>query len=104
MDRYRGLHHRWGGAEVVSVALLLFGIGGATALAAHIGCRVAEKRARESYRELVNGASDDPADGWEEIRPLAGRWGCLVTGFEFLRGLGMALAGGTAIYLIVGGQ
>jgi hypothetical protein len=72
------------------------------AIAAHIGCKSAERHARESYQELVGEGYDAPADRWEEIRPLAGRWGCLVPGLELARGLGVAVAGGAALYLLVG--
>ena len=86
----------------MSTAALLVGAGGMLAIAAHIGCRSAERRARESYQKLVGKGYDAPTDRWEEIRPLAGRWGCLVAGLELARGLGAAVAGGAALYLLVG--
>jgi hypothetical protein len=88
----------------MSAAVLLVGAGGMLAVAAHVGCRLAERRARESYRELVGEGYDAPADRWDEIRPLAGGWGCLVAGLELARGVGVAVAGGAALYLVVGGR
>jgi len=81
-------------------ALLLLGI--VVAAAAHLGCKVTERLARERYRELVGEEADLPEDGWQEIRPLAGRWGCLVAGLEFVRGMGVFLALGAVLYLVFG--
>jgi hypothetical protein len=75
----------------VSAALILCLLGIAVAVAAHLGCRAAEHRASEAYRELVGENYDLPEDGWREIRPVVGGWGCLVPALAFLRGLGVAL-------------
>ena len=83
----------------MSPALILLLLGIALATAGHIGSRAAERRARDAYRELVGEDHRLPEDGWQEIRPLAGRWGCLVAALGFLRGLGVALALGTGLYL-----
>jgi hypothetical protein len=80
--------------------LLLLGV--ALALAGHIGARASERRAREAYRELVGEEPNLPEDGWQQIRHLAGHWGCLVAVLGFLRGLGVALALGTGLYLAIG--
>lgn len=84
----------------MSLLLVLLPLGIALAVAAHLGSEAAERRARYAYRELVGEDHDLPEDGWQEIRPLAGRWGCLVAALGFLRGLGVALALGTGLYLI----
>lgn len=51
--------------------------------------------------ELMGEDPDLLADGWQAIRPLAGRWGCLVTALEFLRGLGMVVTLAAGLYLVV---
>lgn len=84
----------------VAVVLCLFGI--AMTVAAHNGSKTAERRARERYRELVGEAPDVPENGWQEIRPLAARWGCLFVALEFVRGVGVVVTLGTGIYLIAG--
>ena len=87
----------------MSVPVLLFGASAVLAIAAHLGCTLAEQRARESYRELMGKGYEPPADRWQEIRPLVGAWGCLVAGLELARGVGVAVAGGAAMYLIIEG-
>lgn len=84
----------------MSLTVLFFILGILISLAAHAGSRAAELRARERYRELMGDAPDLPDDGWQEIRPLAGRWGCLIATLEFLRGVGIALALGMGLYLV----
>jgi hypothetical protein len=86
----------------VSPVLFLALLGVAIAAAAHSGSKRAERRAREGYRELVGEDHEPPDDGWQTIRPLAGRWGCLVAALEFVRGLGIALALGAGLYLVAG--
>jgi len=86
----------------VSVVVLSCLLGILMAATAHLGCKVAERRARQDYRELVGDDPDVPHDGWEEIRPLVGRWGCLLAALEFLRGVGFLVALGAGLYLIVG--
>jgi len=88
----------------MSAAVFLFAAGGALAIVAHLGCKLAERRARERYRELVDEGYDAPADRWEEIRPLVGHWGCLVVGMELARGLGAAVTGGAVLYLLMGSK
>lgn len=85
----------------VNPSVLLCLLGAAVAATAHVGSKAAERRARESYQDLVGADPDLPEDSWQEVRPLAGRWGCLVAGLELLRGVGLALALGTGLYLIV---
>ena len=82
--------------------ILLCLLGIVLAVLAHIGSKVAEGLARERYRELVGEDYALPKDGWEEIRPLAGRWGCLLAVLDFLRGLGVVVALGTGVYMIAG--
>jgi hypothetical protein len=74
------------------------------ALAAHVGCRFAERRARQAYRELVGEEvdSDAPDDVWNDVRPLVARWGCLVTVLEFIRGLGVVVALAAGLSMITG--
>lgn len=86
----------------MSAAVFLLAAGGALAIGSQLGCKLAERRARESYRELVDEGYDAPADRWEEIRTLVGHWGCLVAGMELGMGLGAAVVGGAALYLLVG--
>lgn len=84
------------------MVIILCVLGVVVALASHVGSKVVERLARESYRELVGEDPDLPDDGWQEIRPLAGRWGCLFPGLELLRGLGVMVALGAGLYLVVG--
>ena len=87
-------------------------LGVVAALVAHVATRVAERRARDIYRDLVGGdaasaeaAAAAPAgvnDEWKDIRPLVASWGCLVTVLEFVRGAGMLLALAALLYLIAG--
>jgi hypothetical protein len=88
----------------MTTALLLLVLGMLIALAAHLGCKVAERRARDVYRELVGEevASSAPDDAWNGVRPLVARWGCLVTVLEFIRGLGVVVAFGAGLYLVTG--
>ena len=82
--------------------ILLCILGFVIAGVAHIVSKIAERRARQSYRELIGGDAELPRDGWQEVQPLAGRWGCLIAVMEFLRGIGVALAVGAVLYLTVG--
>ena len=86
----------------MSAGLILCFLGAMVAVAAHLGSRAAESRARETYRELVGENYDLPEDDWQEIRPVAGLWGCLVAGLAFLRGLGVFVALGAGLYLVAG--
>jgi hypothetical protein len=88
----------------MTVALLLLLLGLLIALAAHLGCKVAERRARATYRELVGEkvASSAPDDLWSDVRPLVAAWGCLVTALEFARGVGVVVALGAGLYLVAG--
>lgn len=86
----------------MSVAGLFCLLGILMAVTAHVASKVAERRARQSYRELVGDDVDVSRDGWQEIRPLAGRWGCLVAVLEFLSGMGVFVALGAGLYLVVG--
>jgi len=86
----------------VTISILLCGLGLTIATAGHLASKVAERCARQSYRELVGPDHEVPEDGWQEIRPLAGRWGCLIALMEFVRGIGLALAVGAALYMIIG--
>ena len=88
--------------EVMSKGILLFLLGSAVAVAAHVGSKMAERRARDRYRELMGEHTDLPEDGWRTIRPLVGPWGCLLAAFEFLRGLGVVTALAAGLYLVVG--
>jgi hypothetical protein len=65
---------------------------------------MAERRARIAYAELVGEetATNPPDDLWKDVRPLAGRWGCVVTTLEFVRGIGVVLALGAGLYLLAG--
>jgi hypothetical protein len=87
----------------MTTALILV-LGLLMALAAHLGCKVAERCARDVYRELVGEevASSAPDDVWNDVRPLVARWGCLVTVLEFIRGLGVVVALGAGLYLVTG--
>lgn len=82
------------------LAVLLFGFGTAVAMGAHVGLKAAQRRARKAYRELVGKKHEPPEDEWEGIRTLTGGWGCLSAVLEFLRGLGVVLAGAAVIYLV----
>lgn len=82
------------------IGLCLLGL--LVAVTAHVASRLAELRARRGYRELVGEDLDVPDDGWQGIRPLAGRWGCLLAVLEFIRGLGVVVALAAALYLAVG--
>jgi hypothetical protein len=85
-------------------AMLVLGFGIALAVAAHVAIKVAERRARKAYKELVGerAAANPPDDVWKDVRPLAGRWGCLVTTLEFTRGIGVVVALGAGLYLVTG--
>ena len=85
-----------------TVIIFLFALGVAVAVAAHLGARAAQRRARKAYRDLVGHKSDLPDDHWQDIRPLVGPWGCLSTVLAFLRGIGVVLALAAALYLIAG--
>lgn len=71
-------------------------------MAAHRAIKVAERRAREAYEELVGEetAANPPDDVWKDVRPLAGRWGCVVTTLAFVRGVGVVVALGAVLYLV----
>ena len=69
---------------IAAVVLCLVGI--VMTVAAHVGSKTAERRLRERYRELVGEALDVPENGWQETRPLAGRWGRLPAALDFVRG------------------
>jgi len=73
-------------------------------MAAHLAIKVAERRARKAYEELVGEetAANPPDDVWKDVRSLAGSWGCLVTTLEFVRGIGVVLALGAGLYLLTG--
>jgi hypothetical protein len=88
----------------MTMAILLLMVGLVIALTAHLGCRVAERRAQEVYHELVGeeAASSAPHEIWGDVRPLVARWGCLVTVLEFVRGLGVVAALAAGLYLITG--
>ena len=85
----------------MNVPILFCLLGILMAATAHTASKVAERRAREAYRELVGEDPDVPLDGWQEVRSLAGRWGCLVAMLEFLRGMGAFVALGAGLYLVV---
>jgi hypothetical protein len=86
------------------VAALFCILGIIVAGIAHLATRVAERRAREVYRELVGeeAGSSAPDDVWKDVRPLVAGWGCLVTVLEFIRGLGVVVALGAGLYLVTG--
>jgi hypothetical protein len=88
----------------MTMAIPLLVLGLLIALTAHLGRKVAERRAQEVYRELVGEevASGTPDDVWNDVRPLVARWGCLVTVLEFIRGLGIVVALAVGLYLITG--
>ena len=83
-------------------------LGAFAAVVAHVAIRVAERRARDVYRELVGeesasaAASGDVDDEWKDVRPLVASWGCLVTILDFARGAGVLLALAALLYLIAG--
>ena len=84
------------------VAVLLFGLGAAVAVAAQLSLKAAERRAEEAYRDLLGEKHEPISDEWAGIRKLTGRWGCLAAVLEFLRGMGVVLAGAATIYLVAG--
>jgi len=86
----------------MSEGVLIFLLGTAMAVVAHVGTKAAERRARDRYRELIGENTDLPEDGWQTIRPLAGRWGCLFAALQFMRGLGATIALAAGLYLVVG--
>jgi hypothetical protein len=87
------------GTVIVEIGLLGF----VMAWSAHAVCRLAERRAKDAYRELVGDkAPTIPNDKWQAIRPLIGRWGCILPLMEFIRGVGILLAAGAAVHLITG--
>jgi hypothetical protein len=88
----------------VSAAVLVSVLGLAVAAIAHLAIRVAERRAREAYRELAGeeAASSAPDDVWKDVRSLVGGWGCLVTGLELVRGVGLVVALAAALFLVAG--
>lgn len=76
-------------------------LGIVMALIAHAIGRLAERRAREAYRELIGDEEPTiPNDNWQAIRPLIGRWGCILPLMEFIRGFGVLLALVAAFYLV----
>lgn len=82
----------------------LLPIGLLAAVSAHLGAKVAERRARETYNRLIDTDHqqkilDDP---WAEVRPIVGPWGCLTVALELLRGLGLLVAVGAGLYLLLG--
>jgi hypothetical protein len=73
-------------------------------LGSHLGSRVAELRARERYREIMDSIGGDEVrydDEWAEVRPLVGGWGCLVALLDLLKGLALLVAGGSLLYLLL---
>lgn len=86
----------------MDIAILTFILGFVAAAGAHLASKVAERCAEEAYKEIVGkeGVLTEEDDIWEGVRPLVGGWGCLVTVLEFVRGLGVLLALGSAVYLI----
>jgi hypothetical protein len=86
------------------LAFVIVGFGVILAGAAHRAIKVAERRAREAYEEMVGeeAAANPPDDVWKDVRPLAGSWGCLVTALEFVRGMGIVIALGAGLYLLTG--
>jgi hypothetical protein len=86
------------------LAILIVGFGVVLAAAAHLAIKVAERRARKGYEELVGEetAANPPDDVWKDVRPLAASWGCVVTTLEFVRGLGVVVALGAGLYLVTG--
>jgi hypothetical protein len=88
----------------MTIAMPLLVLGLLITLTAHLGCKVAERRAQEAYRELVGEevASGAPDDVWNDVRPLVAHWGCLVTVLEFIRGLGVVVALAAGLSLIAG--
>jgi hypothetical protein len=85
------------------LAILMVAFGVVFAAASHLGIKVAERRAREAYEELVGEetATKPPDDVWKDVRPLVGSWGCVVTSLEFVRGMGVVVALGAGLYLVM---
>ena len=84
------------------VAVVIFGLGTALAIGAHLSLGAVEHRARKAYRELVREEVGPPDDQWTGIRTLTGHWGCLVGVLESVRAAGVVLAGAAVLYLAVG--
>ncbi len=85
------------------IAILFCVLGIIVAVAAHLGSKEAEHRAKRTYKDLMENkhAINASEDVWSKIRPLVGGWGCLLTILEFLKGLGILAAIGSALYLII---
>jgi len=73
------------------------------AVAAHVASKIAKRRAEKTYREFMRDVDESEEGIWHEIRPLVGGWGCSLAALEFLRGIGIFLALGAALYLIANG-
>ncbi|MFP4345792.1 MAG: hypothetical protein ACLFU8_13945 [Anaerolineales bacterium] len=84
-------------------AWLLLILGLLLALTAHLVGKEAERRARETYDQLLRSEwqRSIPQDAWTAVRPIVGRWGGFVVLLNLVRGLAlvMALVGG--LYLLL---
>lgn len=87
-----------------ALGILIVGFGVVLAAAAHLAIKVAERRARRAYEDLVGDetVANPPDDVWKDVRSLAGSWGCVVTMLEFVRGVGVVMALGAGLYLVTG--
>jgi hypothetical protein len=84
-------------------AWLLFILGLLLALAAHLIGKEAERRAQETYDQLLRPEWQRslPQDAWTEVRPIVGRWGWLVVLLNLVRGLALVLALIGGVYLLL---
>lgn len=89
-------------ASSAVTAVLLCAAGILLAVSAHLATKVAERRAQAQYREVIGEEypAATPDDQWKGVRSLVGRWGCLVTVLEFVRGVGVLLAVASGLYLL----
>jgi hypothetical protein len=78
-------------------------LGILVAVGAHLASKGAERRAKKAYKELVGEKhiSNAPEDIWTDVRPLVGGWGCLLAVLEFLKGVGILVAIGSGLCLII---
>lgn len=80
-------------------------LGILVAVVAHLASKEAEYRAKRTYKELMGNKHmrNAPEDIWTGVRPLVGGWGCLLAMLEFLKGVGILVAIGSGLYLIIAG-
>jgi hypothetical protein len=74
-------------------------VGIVMAITAHFAHRIFKRLAHERYQMIIRDREvKDPTGLWTEVRPIMGPWGCLVIFLELIRGFGILLTVGSALY------